>query len=744
MPARWFSCPDGAKIEIADCLSEGGCRVGSRCAPPAYLKIVAYQRPWTGTPSTTQLISGTMLAYLKLTHEYSICPDDRAFAVHGTKVHQNLQAADVDFSDTEGRLDGDVTGIFDALIQENGRNTLLDYKTSGSYKVARALGFHVVEKPTGEVYKSGKRKGEPRKVKTLTRADDMIDRWEWELQLNKYRLEIEKRGRRVHDIRLACVVRDGNTWMARSRGVLRNLYYFPIRRLADDIVIRYFEHKRQALFTALERGWEKPCSPKENWGGIRCKGYCEVAEFCVLGKFLRKEKETIDMPIKGLSDVTRLPRIGKIRLGVKVTNDSGKEYPKEVEYFILDPETPNEADRERLLNDFHVRYGEKPTAIKVMLPLGDSDVVFPQWYKRYGSTTLLKCKGDGETANCGSKEFAEGLEILNEENGGIAVRCDGKECRYFEAKQCAAVGTLNVLLYEMEGAGVWQISTGSINSIINLNSGMQFLQAAAGRFHMLPLILERRPQEMQRDGGKATHYPLHLNVEKSLAEMQAFAQIDAEKVFLELPVADEEAVDLALEHEIPVEPDAPPIDVNEGGFDLVVLELADVLGIDRVTFGQFSDAEFVEKDIGILRAALKEEGHARNEVQKKFTTWLDKQVDANYAGERTDAELKAEAARLEAELGKDAPEDYVGEEAEAQPDDVPFVDGKVQKIKLIQDMLPKTPMESTRTNGYKSWGLKLLGKRAFPLLDLPEADLDTLIADLNTQMDVPDGQGELC
>lgn len=45
MPLRWFQCPDNNRIEIADCLKEGGCRMGERCATRSYLKFISSERP---------------------------------------------------------------------------------------------------------------------------------------------------------------------------------------------------------------------------------------------------------------------------------------------------------------------------------------------------------------------------------------------------------------------------------------------------------------------------------------------------------------------------------------------------------------------------------------------------------------------------------------------------------------------------------------------------------------------------
>ena len=57
--------------------------------------------------------------------------------------------------------------------------------------------------------------------------------------------------------------------------------------------------------------------------------------------------------IKDLSERRRLPRLGKIRLGVKMISDrTHKEYPKETEFFIVPPEVTKV-------------YGDRPTSLAV-------------------------------------------------------------------------------------------------------------------------------------------------------------------------------------------------------------------------------------------------------------------------------------------------------------------------------------------------------------------------------------------
>lgn len=558
MPLVGFICPDNGRICVSDCLKEGGCRMKDRCATRSYLRLASSQRPWTGKPSTTQLIAGTMCSFLKIVTDYYVSPDQRAFMIHGTKGHANLESQEDEYSLLEEKFDGidtDETGIADVLEVEKGLSTLVDYKTSGSYKVAKALGMVVIEEPIpGQFFKQGPRKGLQKTKKVLTHDQKAVDMWEWEWQLNKYRIEFEKRGLPVDRMKIQCIVRDGNTFIARSRGVYRNVYYFNVRRIPDEEVFEYFALKRKALLKALKQGfWNLPCNEKENWGGVKCQSYCEVAEFCPLGKYLKKEKE--DDMIKGLSDVRRLPRAGKIRLGVKGKTDKGVEYPKEVDFFIIDPETPSPQERESVIKEFHQKYGEQPKQIPIMIPIGNHDVVFPQFYKRYGKSTLLQCKGDGETAVCSSPEYTEGLTVLdNTEMGLPRVQCFGTECPYYKARKCSRVATLQVLLPEMSGSGVWQITTGSFNSIVNLNSCLDYVKAVVGRFHMIPLLLERREQLIQDpNGGSARkHYIMHINLNTPLVDLQRLGRIDPEKVMLELPEPKEDPAELVYDAEASV------------------------------------------------------------------------------------------------------------------------------------------------------------------------------------------------
>ena len=190
--------------------------------------------------------------------------------------------------------------------------------------------------------------------------------------------------------------------------------------------------------------------------------------------------------IKDISDRRRLPRLGKIRLGVKmVSRKTGKEYPKEVDYFVVPPEV------EKI-------YGPAPKELDVMFPLNEIEAIFPQRLVWYGQSRGAKCIGDGERAN----RVAENGDIHE-----IECPCE----RY--GKECQRRAHLLVLLPKVSLGGIYQIDLGSYHSIVDINSGLDYIQALVGRFSMVPLKLKRVPKETHGSGRKETHWPLMIHFE---------------------------------------------------------------------------------------------------------------------------------------------------------------------------------------------------------------------------------------
>lgn len=203
--------------------------------------------------------------------------------------------------------------------------------------------------------------------------------------------------------------------------------------------------------------------------------------------------------IKGLSERRRLPRLGKIRLGIKKKSaKTGNEYPAEVEYFVCPPEVQKV-------------YGEKPMELDVLIPVDDSSVFFPTAYKAYGSNMRLKCKGDGETAE----------RYDDKENTWVERSCP---CEWLnpekgQKKQCGPRACLMVILPKVNPGGVYQIDTGSYNSIVDINSGIDYIRALLGRVALVPLRLLREERVTHHEGKKGKHHTLQIRLPDDLASV---------------------------------------------------------------------------------------------------------------------------------------------------------------------------------------------------------------------------------
>ena len=287
-----FQCPDKETILVPECLKK--CRMQERCMTLPTLTLISQEREWSGVASTTQLLNGTMLEYLKLTKPYTVDPDSRAFMLQGTKHHKALETIAKELgmaSEIPLSVDRD---IFDLIEVEESQIVLTDYKLWGSYRVAKALGVTKVgtkPDPSGAVYKTTSKwgkAGEPKMVNIFTQIPANADNWEVEYQLNRYRVMLEELGVKVTRLQLQVTVRDGGLAIATSRGLDRNTYRIPIKLLPNQEVIDYFALKAENLNKALIYGWTEPCTPAECWDGNRCSGYCDVSMFCPRGQLIQK------------------------------------------------------------------------------------------------------------------------------------------------------------------------------------------------------------------------------------------------------------------------------------------------------------------------------------------------------------------------------------------------------------------------------------------------------------------------
>lgn len=184
------------------------------------------------------------------------------------------------------------------------------------------------------------------------------------------------------------------------------------------------------------------------------------------------------MPINSLERNKQLPRLGKIRLGIKKQSRKGTQYPDTVPYFVL-KDAP----------DVVAEYGENPTSIDIIFPHRDRNIVLPTWFRWYGGGYRdnngdivggeLYCRGTGtqEGGEPGVASYYAGRDPISRV---IPNRpCLEKSCPDFYDKkgqqQCKAGMKVIAVVIKREkdevlSGGVFHIDTTSWESMGNFIS----------------------------------------------------------------------------------------------------------------------------------------------------------------------------------------------------------------------------------------------------------------------------------
>jgi hypothetical protein len=251
-------------------------------------------------------------------------------------------------------------------------------------------------------------------------------------------------------------------------------------------------------------------------------------------------------PIDGLSERKQLPRLGKLRLGIKKSTikkdrktdkEYTVEYPSATDYFVVPTEVA-------------AIYGDKPQRLDIIIPVEDEEIWCAQYYRQYSRTRGLVCKGDGKTCrrmidvDSGAIPGRETKEVIWREG----VVCSGRECPDYQAKACQEVMNLQVILPKVPGLGIYQIDTGSIHSIMNINNSANMIRAMVGRVSWVPLVLTLEPTEVNNpdDGKKKTVHCMTLRYERSVVDLLTDSQKPRLQMLLGKPVEDEAPEDRLL------------------------------------------------------------------------------------------------------------------------------------------------------------------------------------------------------
>lgn len=250
--------------------------------------------------------------------------------------------------------------------------------------------------------------------------------------------------------------------------------------------------------------------------------------------------------IKGISDKRRLPRLGKLRLGFKLKKGA-VEYPAELPFFLLPQDVARiygskvsvdrakelGVTRQDVLNFIGQNLYRLAEEVEIMLPLNEIEAVFPQAYKWYGQSRGTKCTGDGELAY----RYDEAKKEWNERK----CPCEILKTEQNPKGECTQRGHLLCLIPKVNMGGIYQVDCGSYNSIVDINSCIDYVQALVGRFAMVPLVLRRIPTLTHHDGKKQTHFTMQILLNVAIQALEGLRKDNA-RILMHTSA-------LAIEHE---------------------------------------------------------------------------------------------------------------------------------------------------------------------------------------------------
>jgi len=309
----------------------------------------------------------------------------------------------------------------------------------------------------------------------------------------------------------------------------------------------------------------------------------------------------------------QLPRLGKLRLGIKVPTTSGGERPKATEYIVLPPEL---LESEKFM-DVLAAYNDdpsKPTRIPIQLACGAIGGNMRRSCDLYGSSKGLLCR-TYDAITC---------ERVDQQTGEwTSMPCaQHNACKDFEKKACHWIHRLRVVVPDAPGIGVWQIDTTSPNNWATLLSEMGAIKnQLGGKLAGVDLFLTLEPREFQITmEDKRTH-------EKKLQNTTAWLlHIRSEMSMRELREAAKDAISY----------DATEVEDFDENYD----EMVDLTGADDFEVGEAEVSPIepeVASELEALESATEElRDRVRNLLDALFTTdVLRRTFSRQYLGETT-------------------------------------------------------------------------------------------------------------
>ena len=234
---------------------------------------------------------------------------------------------------------------------------------------------------------------------------------------------------------------------------------------------------------------------------------------------------------------TRSTLLGDIKIGIKVKNEKGVEYPKALDHFLCPDEVLAATlalaeERGDLENAEKARAG-KPTTLYVTFPFGSIERILPHNFKYYGSSTGLKCMGDGEEIlrragdhNSDPPGVMNGRSMLTFKS----EPCDRLSCPHAQTSKrmyrdqemvvpapCQPRGYLHFIVWNVFRSGVYRLGMSKL-AIIQALGQFEMAEDMFWRFSNLPYLLHLTQKNEQTPNGMKQLYVPWLEVDPQYIE----------------------------------------------------------------------------------------------------------------------------------------------------------------------------------------------------------------------------------
>lgn len=292
----------------------------------------------------------------------------------------------------------------------------------------------------------------------------------------------------------------------------------------------------------------------------------------------------------------RPARVGKLKIGelVDYTKRDGSvgQRPQKLDYIKA---VDGAGER---VSAFHTKYGDRPTSFLAVFPSNDPTDWHWEAFRRYAGRGLLACHGNGREAVV--------------EDSGETIACP---CHFAEGDPpaCKPVVSLSLFLFEVAALGVFQIDSGSLNSIRNIRWFLHALSGlTGGRYVGVPFRGKVEPFIATHDGKSSTAYAWKFDILEGMApaDVKIAAAAAVDSFLLPADLAGQRLIDEAQPADLYAALPAPAAD-----------QAPDDLPADVATL----EADY--------QAALESSTYAPAKITARLAAMLEHRTEAQAAGD---------------------------------------------------------------------------------------------------------------